>query len=272
MKAAMIQMKVVSDKEQNLKQALSFLQSAKNAGADLAVLPEMFCCPYLATNFPKYAEEDGEYTYQFLSSAAKSLGIYLICGSVPEKDTFGNVFNTSYVFDRQGDMIGKHRKMHLFDINVAGGQRFFESETLSAGDRVTVFDTEFGKIGLCICYDIRFPELSRLMSLQGARLIIVPGAFNMTTGPAHWETLFKSRALDNQVFTIGVAPARDADFSYVSYGHSIAVSPWGEILLQMDEKEQFALIDLDFNLTDSIREQLPLLNHRRIDVYDCISK
>ena len=129
---------------------------------------------------------------------------------------------------RNGHQIGKHRKMHLFDIDVKGGQYFKESDTLTPGDQVTVFDTEFGKMGLCICYDFRFPELARLMVDEGAQVIIVPAAFNMTTGPLHWELMFRQRAVDNQVYTIGAAPARDLNAGYHSWGHSIAVSPWGE--------------------------------------------
>ena len=114
---------------------------------------------------------------------------------MPEKDAEGNVYNTSYIFDREGKQIGKHRKVYLFDIDVKGGQTFKESDTLTAGDSDTVFDTEFGKIGVMLCFDIRFPELSRMMVNDGAKVIFVPAAFNMTTGPAHWELSFRTRAL-----------------------------------------------------------------------------
>ena len=157
--------------------------------------------------------------------------------------------------------------MHLFDIDVAGGQRFFESETLSPGNEVTTFSTPFGMMGLCICYDFRFPELARLMADAGAKVILVPAAFNMTTGPAHWELLFRSRAVDNQVYTVGVAPARDPSASYRSWGHSIVCSPWGEVLSEMDEAEGVAITSLDLDRLDAVREQLPLLKHRRTDVY-----
>lgn len=272
MKIALIQMHVFEEKQKNIDTAISFLKLAKEQGADLAVLPEMFCCPYAAENFPIYGEKEGGVTYKALSLAAKEMGIYLAAGSVPENDSLGRCYNTAYVFDRQGNCIGKHRKMHLFDIDVAGGQRFMESDTLTAGNNITVFDTEFGKIGLCICYDIRFPELSRIMSLEGAQLLIVPGAFNITTGPAHWETLFRARALDNQLFAVGVAPARNINSSYISYGHSIAVSPWGEIIYEMNEKEELKVLDIDLSLNSAVRRQLPLLFHRRKDIYTCEPK
>ena len=148
-----------------------------------------------------------------------------------------------------------------------GGQCFKESDTLTAGDQVTVFDTEFGTMGLCICYDFRFPELARLMVEKGAKVILVPAAFNMTTGPAHWEILFRCRALDNQAFVLGTAPARDPSSGYTSWGHSIAVSPWGDILGQMDEREGCMIHTLDLERAGEVRNQLPLLKHRRKDMY-----
>ena len=168
---------------------------------------------------------------------------------------------------RSGEKIGKHRKVHLFDIDVKGGQAFKESDTLTPGDNITVFNTEFGKIGLCICFDFRFPELGRLMAQDGAKIIIVPAAFNMTTGPAHWDLMFRSRAVDNQVYTIGCAPSRDVDSCYISYGNSLVVSPWGDILYKMNEKEGYKIIKLDLDYVDKIRKELPLLSARRVDLY-----
>lgn len=186
---------------------------------------------------------------------------------MPERDATGRIYNTSYVFDRNGHQIGKHRKMHLFDIDVKGGQYFKESDTLTPGNQVTVFDTEFGKMGVCICYDFRFPELARLMVDQGAEVIIVPAAFNMTTGPLHWELMFRQRAVDNQVYTLGAAPARDLNAGYHSWGHSIAVDPWGKVLMEMEEKPDVEIVELDLDEVKKVREQLPLLKHRREDIY-----
>ena len=264
---ALVQMATAEKKEANYDRACQYVAQAAEDGADLVILPEMFCCPYVTRNFPVYAEEEGGAGYQILSRAAKENHVYLVGGSVPERDAAGKVYNTSSVFDREGNGIGKHRKMHLFDIDVKGGQRFKESETLTAGNSVTVFDTEFGKIGLNICYDFRFPELARLMALQGARMIVCPAAFNMTTGPAHWDLMFRSRAVDNQVYTVGVAPARDEKGPYVSYAHSIVVSPWGEVLVRLDETEQMILTDLPLERVGAVREQLPLLKQRRTDCY-----
>ena len=270
-KVGLIQMKVKDKKDDNLHKAAKLIDKICKEDVDMVILPEMFSCPYNTKNFPIYAEKEGDYSYKFLSEISKRNNIYLIAGSIPEKED-NNIYNTSYVFNRQGEKIAKHRKIHLFDIDIKNKQRFRESDTLSAGDKVTVFDSEFGKIGLCICYDFRFPELARLMVDKGAKVIIVPASFNMTTGPAHWDIMFKSRAIDNQVYTIGCSPARDYNYSYISYGHSLIVSPYGDILCELDEKEGFITYDIDLNYVDEIREQLPLLKHRRRDLYELLEK
>ena len=270
-KVGLIQMKVKDKKDDNLHKAAKLIDKIGKEDVDMVVLPEMFSCPYNTKNFPIYAEEEGDYSYKFLSEVSKRNNIYLIAGSIPEKED-NNIYNTSYVFNRQGEKIAKHRKVHLFDIDIKNKQTFRESDTLSAGDKVTVFDSEFGKIGLCICYDFRFPEIARLMVDKGAKAIIVPASFNMTTGPAHWDIMFKSRAIDNQVYTIGCSPARDYNYSYISYGHSLIVSPYGDILCELDEKENFITYDIDLDYVDEIREQLPLLKHRRSDLYELLEK
>lgn len=271
LKIGLIQMKVHNDKKENLLRAANLIKKISSEKSDIVILPEMFSCPYITSNFPIYAEEEGGYSYNFLSNIAKENNIYLVSGSIPEIDN-NKIYNTSYVFNRYGEKIGKHRKVHLFDIDIKGKQTFKESDTLNAGDEVTVFDTEFGKIGLCICYDFRFPELARLMVNKGAKAIIVPASFNMTTGPAHWHVMFRSRAIDNQVYTIGCSPARDYNSSYISYGHSLIVSPFGEILYELDDKEDMITYTIDLDYVDKVREQLPLLYHRRNDLYKLIEK
>ncbi|RGN87097.1 carbon-nitrogen hydrolase family protein [Blautia obeum] len=266
-KIAAIQMSTVADKMENVRTVKTYLEKIKDENPDFVILPEMFCCPYQTENFPIYAEKEGGPVWQQLSGYAKQYGIYLIGGSMPEKDAEGNVYNTSYIFDREGKQIGKHRKVHLFDIDVKGGQTFKESDTLTAGDSDTVFDTEFGKIGVMLCFDIRFPELSRMMVNDGAKVIFVPAAFNMTTGPAHWELSFRTRALDNQIYMVGCAPARDITAGYISWGHSIVTNPWGAVVDMLDEKEGILLAELDMGYEERVREELPLLKSRRKDMY-----
>lgn len=266
-KIAAIQMSTVADKKENVRTVKTYLEKIKDENPDFVILPEMFCCPYQTENFPIYAEKEGGPIWQQLSGYAKQYGIYLIGGSMPEKDAEGNVYNTSYIFDREGKQIGKHRKVHLFDIDVKGGQTFKESDTLTAGDSDTVFDTEFGKIGVMLCFDIRFPELSRMMVNDGAKVIFVPAAFNMTTGPAHWELSFRTRALDNQIYMVGCAPARDVSAGYISWGHSIVTDPWGRVTGMLDENEGILLAELDMDYEEQVREELPLLKSRRKDIY-----
>jgi len=280
MKLALIQMAAQTDKEASLQLAESYIRKAAAEGADLAVLPEMFCCPYSTENFPVYAEKEDGKCRARMAAAARENGIFLVAGSMPELDSEGHVYNTSYVFDREGKQLARHRKVHLFDINIEGGQYFRESDTLSAGDQITTFEIETTeknrdsristplRCGLMICYDIRFPEFAMKMAQQGVSLIIVPAAFNMTTGPAHWELLFRARALDDQVFTAGCSQARNTEAGgYISYGHSIIVSPWGEVLAQMDEKEGMIVQEIDLSAPEKIREQLPVLRQRRTDLY-----
>lgn len=267
MKIAQIQMPVLPNKIDAMLLVKSIIEKEVPKDVDLITLPEMFCTPYEIDKFPLYAEREGQKIWQECSKLAKEKHCYLSAGSVAEVDEEGNVYNSAYVFDRAGLQIAKHRKMHLFDIQIKGGQHFKESATLTPGNSITTFESEFCTMGICVCYDFRFPELSRLMALKGAKIILVPAAFNMSTGPAHWQTMFKSQALNNQIFAFGTAPARDLDASYKSWGHTIAVDPWGDIIGELDEKDGVLISNIDLKLVEEIREQLPLLKHRRSDVY-----
>ena len=271
MRVALIQMPITADKAENINTACKKLREAAANGTDIAVLPEMFCCPYQNDCFRAYGEAENSSAQAALSALAAELGMYVVGGSLPELAD-GNVYNTSYVYDRQGRQIAKHRKAHLFDIDVAGGQRFRESDTLSPGNAITTFETEFGTCGLCICFDLRFEELARCMCLRGAKVIFVPAAFNMTTGPAHWELLFRQRAVDNQCFTVGVSPARDETAGYVAYGNSIAVDPWGTVLCRAGGEDITLYADLDLSRLDAVRAQLPILSARRTDLYEVREK
>lgn len=266
MKLALIQMKPVLNNEDNINMAISFLEKSKENGADIAILPEMFICQYNTQDMMTNAMPEYHPLIQKLKQKAKELNIILVAGSFPESDG-DKIYNTSLVFDNNGNTIAKHRKAHLFDINIENGQKFKESDVFTAGDCVTTFETPFGKLGLMICYDVRFPELTRKMALDGVMGVIVPAAFNMTTGPAHWELTFRSRALDNQIFMAGISSARDENSTYTAWGHSISTNPWGEVLFQADEQEGVSIVEWDFEKLTEIRQQLPLLLHRRESLY-----
>jgi predicted amidohydrolase len=260
------QIKVTDDKKRNLGKAKKMIKEASLEGARIIVLPEMFNCPYQDNFFKKFAETYPAESTNLLSSLAKEFSVYIIGGSVPEKDG-SKIYNTSYSFDKKGNLIAKHRKIHLFDIDVEGKIKFKESDTLAPGDKVTVFDTEYCKIGVAICYDIRFPELIRKMVLDGAKIIIVPAAFSMTTGPAHWHIIARTRALDNQVYFLCASPARDLKASYIAYGHSLVADPWGKIIAEATEEEQILYCKIDLDYLEKIRAELPLLKHRREEIY-----
>ena len=267
MKIAQFQTHVYKEKEKNIGQLAEYMERIKGENVDFVAFPEMFNCPYVTANFPQYAEPEGGPSWQACRELARQYEVYLSAGTMPEMDQRGRVYNTSYVFDRQGRQIAKHRKVYLFDVEIEGGQHFKESETITAGENYTVFDTEFGKMGLCICFDLRFPELCHVMAEEGVKMIFVPAAFNMTTGPAHWELLFRSRAVDNQCYMVGTSSARDEKADYVAWGHSLVVSPWGEIVNEIDEKAGAMISEIDLSYVEKVRREIPLSKLRRADLY-----
>ncbi len=265
-KFAQLQTPISHVKRKNLENVAAMMERPEVSGADFVTLPEMFTTPYQTTLFPIYAEAEGGPSWQFCSDLAKKHGVYLSSGTMPERGADGNIYNTGYVFDRSGRQIAKARKTHLFDVDLEGGRKFRESDTLVAGDWIETFDTEFCTMGLCVCFDIRFPEVARLMAQRGAKVILVPAAFSMTTGSAHWEMTFRARAVENQCWMLGTAPARDMKGPYRSWGHSIAVEPWGDAI-QLDEKEGILSVEVDLERVESVRQQLPLMSARRTDIY-----
>ncbi|MBQ0052465.1 MAG: carbon-nitrogen hydrolase family protein [Treponema sp.] len=274
MKLSLIQLKNLQNNDKNIDHAIEMIEKAAAGGADFVVLPEMFTCPYQASKFPLYAQEEGGTNWKKLSEAAKKFGVYLCAGSMPELEVkrdccehVENIYNTSYVFDRNGNQIARHRKAHLFDVDIKGGPRFKESDSLTAGNEITTFETEFGTFGLMICFDIRFPEMARLIQLKGAKMILVPAAFNMTSGPKWWELMFRTRSVDNQIFTAGCSPARDTNANYVAWGHSMVANPWGTVLGELQEDEEILTVEIDFSEVEKVRAQVPLTTARRVDLY-----
>lgn len=273
LKVALIQFAAGADKAANLAKVKARVTEAASAGAKLVVLPECFNSPYAVTAFPKYAEVvPGGETTKFLSDLARTQNIFLIGGSIPESDG-DKFYNTSISYNPKGELIAKHRKVHLFDIDVPGKIRFIESEVLSGGDKATVFDIDgFGTVGLGICYDVRFPELASVAARKGAFALIYPGAFNTTTGPLHWQLLGRARAVDNQTYVLMCSPARDLSSSYHAFGHSQVVDPWGELVAEAGEAEEIVYAELDPEKLVSVRQSIPVTTQRRFDVYDDVAK
>lgn len=263
-----LQLKVGKNKRENVENAIrGILNMVKESKPRVIALPECFNCPYGTKYFGEYSESipDG-YTCQILSHVAKEQGIYLIGGTIPEKDN-GAIYNTCTVWSPTGDLIGKHRKMHLFDIDIVGGVRFKESEVLSAGNDFTMVNIDGVKVGIGICYDIRFEEMARIYRNEGCEILVYPGAFNMSTGPLHWELLARSRANDNQLFVAVVSVARDESADYIAWGHSMIVDPWGKVVDRLNEKEGLFVVDMDLSLTEKVRQQIPTSFQRRTDIY-----
>jgi omega-amidase len=252
------------------------VRRARDSGAQLVLLPEMFNCPYDNASFPKFCEEvplpsqephpERHPTSAFARAIAKECGVYLVAGSFPEVDG-ERLYNTCLVVDPQGRVLAKHRKAHLFDINIPGGIQFKESDTLSPGNAVTVVDTALGKLGVGICYDMRFAEYAQACVAAGATVLCYPGAFNTVTGPAHWELLQRARAVDNQVFVLTCSPARNPDSKYQAWGYSSAISPWGEVLATTEHDEALVLATLDMGRVDETRQRIPIHAQKRYDLY-----
>lgn len=263
---AVCQIRTELDQAMTMAKAEGMVREAAGNGAQIVVLPEMFNCPYSKEYFKTYAALGHEKAVAAMSSWARELGILLVGGSIPETEG-DKIYNTCFVFDKTGKQIAKHRKVHLFDVDLPG-MRFKESNTFTPGQEITVFDTEYGKMGCAVCFDVRFPELFRAMAVRGAKVIFLPAQFNMTTGPAHWDLSLKMRAVDNELFVVGASAARYEGFSYLCWGHSAVVDPFGEILVQADEKEQIIYSDIDLARVDEVRQSLPTFNHLRRDVYN----
>jgi len=266
-----IQMMVDENKEYNLEKARHMIGLAKQAGAHVVCLPECFNCPYSIDAFRPFAENipEGPSTLM-LQELANDLSIYIIGGSYPELELTqkgDRCYNTSVVFSPDGTIIAKHRKVHMFDINIPGKISFQESKTLSPGNQITIIETAFGRMGLAICYDIRFPEVAQICMQYGCKVMIYPGAFNMTTGPAHWELLLRSRAVDNQMFVAAISPARNPNSVYQAWGHSTIVNPWGDVIATTDHDEAIIYADIDLKQVEEVRAQLPILKQKRSDMY-----
>ncbi|EME31199.1 nitrilase [Galdieria sulphuraria] len=262
-KIALCQILSSDNKDANILKALEAVDEAAKRGAELVVLPECFNSPYDNSAFLLSMLK------KFLSpeQAARKNHVYLVGGSIPERDG-SKLYNCSPVFSPKGELLAKHRKIHLFDVDVPGGIRFFESETLSPGNCITVVRTELGNIGVAICYDIRFPELSMAMAREGACILCLPAAFNMTTGPAHWELLMRSRALDNQMYVAACGPARNESASYQAWGHSMIASPWGDIVISTEFQEDLLISEVKKELVQKTRVSIPLSKQRRSDLYE----
>ncbi|KAM0797822.1 carbon-nitrogen hydrolase [Usnea florida] len=282
LKLALVQLATGADKTANLARARSRVLEASKAGASLIVLPECFNSPYGCQFFPSYAEtlqpspptKEQSPSFHALSELAVESKSYLLGGSIPEYvESTKKYHNTSLLFSPQGDLLATHRKVHLFDIDIPGKITFKESDVLSPGNKITLVDIPpYGKIALAICYDVRFPELAAIAARKGCFLLLYPGAFNLTTGPLHWELQARARAVDNQVFVGLCSPARDMEASYHAWGHSMVVDPDAKVMCEAGEGEEVVYAVLRGEAIEETRRGIPVCTQRRFDVYPDVSE
>jgi predicted amidohydrolase len=267
MRAAAVQLNSTDDYDRNLEVAERLVRAAATDGAELVVLPEKWTVLGSPEAIRASAEPLDGPALSAAAGWARELGIFLVAGSMPEVVPDRELLaNTSVMFGPGGERLATYRKIHMFDVDVADVS-YRESEIEQAGDRIELGDLNETKIGLTICYDLRFPELYRILALRGARVITVPSAFTERTGRDHWEVLIRARSIENQVFLVAAGQIGFAPPHFRSYGRSMIVDPWGVVLAQAPDTECFVSADLDFASQDETRERLPSLRHRRPEAY-----
>ncbi|PCK07778.1 MAG: carbon-nitrogen hydrolase [Alteromonadaceae bacterium] len=280
---AVIQMVSSASVEQNLQSAERLLMLAADQGAQLAVLPEnfaLFAAGQIRLQGWQEATSAGA-VRSFLSTVAKRLGLWVVAGSLPvaskpyacdlaKPDQLHKVYSRCFVFNDTGIVVAEYDKMHLFDVDVADGFGCYrESDDFVPGERVVVVETPFGRLGLSICYDLRFPELFRLMTQQGADMIALPAAFTAVTGAAHWCTLLRSRAIENQCVVLAANQGGthgQGDSARETYGHSMIVDAWGDVQAELAQGEGVALWQLNQDRQVQVRKKMPVSAHQRIRV------
>jgi predicted amidohydrolase len=262
--AAAIQLCAGSDKAENLDKAESFVVDAARHGTQLVVLPEVFLWRGPRAEERSQAEPIPGPATERLGRLARRLNLYLLAGSILERPADAaaeKAFNTSLLFDRHGDIIGRYRKTHLFDVDIPGHVTIRESDTRAAGDVAVTVPTELGMIGMTVCYDLRFPELYRRLTLAGAEIITIPSAFTFPTGAAHWEILVRARAIENQVYIIAPDQVGPSPSGHLDFGNSLIVDPWGKPLAHAADREMVILAEIDRDYQQKVRRELPCLDH-----------
>jgi len=263
--AAVVQMTSTAEVERNLKAAEALVEQAAARGATFVGLPENFA--FLRSEgqpVPEPQDLDGAWVRR-MAELARRLGVTLLLGSLPERvpgDT--RVRNTSVLLGPGGETLAVYRKIHLFDIDLPGLEHLKESRAVRPGDAVVVAEAPVGRLGLSICYDVRFPELYRELARQGARVLAVPSAFTDRTGKAHWEVLLRARAIENLAYVLAPAQVGVHGKGRASHGQAMIVDPWGVVLAQVPDGEGMALAELDFDRQDRLRRELPALSHIRL--------
>ena len=265
MRIAAVQLNSRGDKAANLAKAERLVAAAAADGAELVALPEKWNLLAAGQDLLAGAEDLDGPSLTAARAWARTQGIHLLAGSVAERGA-GKAFNTSVLIGPDGDDLAVYRKVHMFDVD-AGGVSYRESEHEQPGAELVVAEAADLALGLSVCYDLRFPELFRILALRGARLIALPSAFTSATGRDHWEVLLRARAIENQVFVLAPNQIGEAPPHYDSFGHSAIVDPWGKVMAIAPDEECFIAADLDLGAQDRVREALPSLANRRPGAY-----
>ena len=264
--AAVVQMNSGTDKLENIERASELVRRAARQGASLVALPEMFNCLGPFDVVVGQAEPIPGPTTETFSELAAELGVVLLAGSICERaGSAGKAYNTSLLFFADGALQARYRKVHLFDVDLPGRVTVQESQWIVPGNEIQTLTTPLGRCGLSICYDLRFPELYRRLADESVDVLFVPAAFTKVTGSAHWETLLRARAIENQAYVIAPNQCGMHGSELETYGHSMIVDPWGRVLAQADEEEDVIVAEIKLDQLHEVRAQLPALVHRRID-------
>jgi predicted amidohydrolase len=264
----MVQLNTQDNLEKNLEAIKGGIEKAAGKGVRLVTLPEAvsFIGDRSLPGSPQSEDETGP-TFTLVSGLAKKHGVYIHGGSWSEKkggDKRG--FNTSFLFSPQGELIAKYRKIHTFDITLPDGSAARESERVAPGDRIVTADTELGVLGFSICYDLRFPELFRLLAMKGAQVIFLPANFTTPTGKDHWEPLIRARAIENSCYIIATGQwGKNARM--IAYGSSLVADPWGTVIARAKEETGVTLAEIDLDYLDAVKGRMQTLENRRQDVY-----
>lgn len=263
---AAVQMTSGQELADNLAQAAALIGAAAEAGASLVVLPENFALmPAREAERREIAEVDGRGPIQdFLAEQAQAHRLWLVGGTLPILGNAERLRSACLLFDPQGRRVVRYDKIHLFDVALARGETYNESRHFESGDAPVVVDTPLGRLGLAVCYDLRFPELFRRMLDQGAELFALPSAFTVPTGLAHWEVLVRARAIENLAYVIAAGQGGEHANGRRTYGDSMIVNPWGEVLARRPQGAGVVIADFDRDRLAQVRSRLPSINHRRL--------
>ena len=266
MRAAVVQLNSTGEKARNLEVAERLVRAAAADGAELVALPEKWNLLAGGEELLAGAESLEGPSLSATRGWSRELGIHLLAGSISEQGPEGKAFNTSVLIDPRGEDVATYRKIHMFDVEV-GGVTYRESEHEEPGEEIVTAAVADVTVGLSVCYDLRFPELFRILAVRGARVLTVPSAFTLATGRDHWEVLLRARAIENQAFVLAPNQFGEAPPRFSSNGRSSIVDPWGVVLATAPDEECFAVAELDFAAQDRVREALPSLANRRPRAY-----